>query len=207
MRVLANSLGKPAFNEEYTYQVSSRHLIPASPFFRIALTEGWKETHTLGTDGSVTFTVYDWDEQALLIFLNIIHGHHRDLSWEVGLELLAKITVIADYYQCIDAIQFMALCWYAFLKPTCSALVRPRDIVLWLWVSWVLRLPDQFREAGSKAMRQLDQRMDSLGLPIPRRILDAIDHQEGFPSNLVGGDRLLFWWLYRGWTVGKRPGL
>ncbi|RHZ58412.1 hypothetical protein CDV55_100409 [Aspergillus turcosus] len=194
---------KPAFNEEYTYQVSSRHLILASPFFRIALTGGWKETHTLGTDGSVTFTVHDWDEQALLIFLNIIHGHHRNLPWKVGLELLAKITVIADYYQCIDAIQFMALSWYAFLKPTCSATVRPRDIVLWLWVSWVLRLPDQFREAGSKAMRQLDQRMDSLGLPIPRRILDAINHQEGFPSSLQGGDRLLFWWLYRGWPMDR----
>jgi hypothetical protein len=95
----------------------------------------------------------------------------RDLPWKVGLELLAKITIIADYYQCIDAIQFMALSWYAFLKPTCSDLVRPKDIVLWLWVSWVLRLPEQFRKVGAIAMEQLDERMDSLGLPIPRKIL------------------------------------
>ncbi|RHZ43078.1 uncharacterized protein CDV56_100485 [Aspergillus thermomutatus] len=109
--ILTEYARKPAFNDEYTYQVSSRHLILASPFFRAALTGGWKETRTLGTDGSVTFTVYDWDDQALLIFLNIVHGRHRDLPWKVGLELLAKITVIADYYQCIDAIQFMALSW------------------------------------------------------------------------------------------------
>lgn len=164
-------LGKPVFSDEYTYQVSSRHLILASPFFRAALTKGWKETHILGTHGSVTFTVYDWDDQALMIFLNIIHGQHRDLPWKIGLELLAKVTVIADYYQCIDAIQFMALSWYAFLKPTCSDLVRPKDIVLWLWVSWVLRLPEQFRKVGAMAKDQLGERMDSLGLPIPRRIL------------------------------------
>jgi hypothetical protein len=62
----------------------------------------------------------------------------------------------------------MALSWYAFLKPTCSDLVRPKDIVLCLWV---LRLPEQFRKVGAMAMEQLDERMDSLGLPIPRRIL------------------------------------
>lgn len=106
-----------------------------------------------------------------MTFLNIIHGQHRDLPWKVGLELLAKITVIADYYQCIDAIQFMALSWYAYLKPTCSDLVRPKDIVLWMWVSWVLGLPEQFRKVGTMAMEQLNERMDSLGLPIPRRIL------------------------------------
>ncbi|KAF4150839.1 hypothetical protein CNMCM8927_005401 [Aspergillus lentulus] len=169
--ILSEYARKPAFSDEYTYQVSSRHLILASPFFRAALTKGWKETHNLGTHGSVTFTVYDWDDQALMIFLNVIHGQHRDLPWKIGLELLAKVTVIADYYQCIDAIQFMALSWYAFLKPTCSDLVRPKDIVLWLWVSWVLRLPEQFRKVGAMAMDQLDERMDSLGLPIPRRIL------------------------------------
>jgi hypothetical protein len=36
--------------------------------------------------------------------------------------------------------------------------------------------------------------------------LDAINHQEGFLSSLEEGNRLLFWWLYRGWTVVDRPG-
>jgi hypothetical protein len=67
----------------------------------------------------------------------------------------------------------------------------------------------------------LDERMDSLGLPIPRRILgefvnlghlqwlmelDAVNHQEGFPRSLEEGNSVLFWWLYRGWTPVDRPG-
>ncbi|EAW13234.1 uncharacterized protein ACLA_016800 [Aspergillus clavatus NRRL 1] len=185
-------------SHEITYQVSASHLILASPVLRKALTDGRKDASALSSYNTTSITVYNWGPDSLLLFLNIIHGRHRCLPWQVGLEMLAKVTVIADCYQCIGAVQFMALSWYAFLKPQCLMIDKPRAIVLWLWVTWVLRLPEQFREAAAVAMRQLAERIDPLGLPIPKRIIDAINFQEGFAGSVTVENRQLFWWLYNG---------
>lgn len=40
---------------------------------------------------------YDWDADALLILMHIMHGQTRRVPRSVSLELLAKIAVLPDH--------------------------------------------------------------------------------------------------------------
>jgi hypothetical protein len=72
---LMNSLSTEAINSrEVRIQVSSGHLILASPYLKRMLEDGWKEAQSLGSKGCVSIDLKGWDPDALLILINIIHG-------------------------------------------------------------------------------------------------------------------------------------
>lgn len=60
------------------------------------LTGPWMEGIARDSSQSLILA-QDWDEKALLVLTNIIHGQTRPVPRRVTLEFLAKMTVLVDY--------------------------------------------------------------------------------------------------------------
>lgn len=156
----------------FRIQVSAKHLIFASPVFKKILTGGFKESITYLQKGSVEITAETWDIDALIIVLQAIHGQHYLTPQELTLEMLAKVAVIADYYECKNALYLLADMWIKKMEqdiPTPT--ITPRDLILWLWIAWFFRLHYIFKLSTSIAISQSDGWIDSLGLPIPGNVI------------------------------------
>lgn len=151
-------------------RASAKHLALASPVFKKTLAGGWQETATLWQKGSVQISMEGWDINALLIFLRAIHCQHNHVPRKVSLEMCAKVAVLADYYDCKEAVMIYTDIWMPTLVPTIST-TYSRDSILWLWVSWFFQFPNTFSKVTSTIMSQSSTRIDNLGLPIPNKVL------------------------------------
>lgn len=75
----AKPASEPASSEidEIHYLVSSRHLMLASPWFRRPLiSDRYIEALQVPSDGRYHIQANGWDEEALLILLNIFQSEH-----------------------------------------------------------------------------------------------------------------------------------
>lgn len=138
--------------------------------FQEILTGGWKESITYLQKGSVEITADSWDIEALLIILRIIHCQSYGIPRKLTLEMLAKIALLADYYDCREAVDCFANTWINALEETIPT-TYSRDLIMWLWVAWYFQLPAQFKEATSTAMSWSNIWIDNLGLPIPDDVI------------------------------------
>ncbi|KAJ5380827.1 uncharacterized protein N7496_003255 [Penicillium cataractarum] len=176
-------------------QVSAKHLMFASPVFKRLLTGGWKESIVYFQKGSVEITAEDWDIEALMIVLRAIHGQNNDIPRKLTLEMLAKVAVIADYYECREPLVFLEDMWIEKVDVKIP-LAAPRDLMLWLWIAWFFRLPSHFESATSIAMSESDGYIDSLGLPIPKEVIVSINERREKGINdlidLLDGTRKAF---------------
>ncbi|KAL3456036.1 hypothetical protein BJX64DRAFT_52791 [Aspergillus heterothallicus] len=184
----------------FCIQVSAKHLMLASPYFKASLSGPWKESVGFLQKHSVEIPATDWDIEALLIILHVIHGQHYKVPRRITLEMLAKVAVLVDYYQCREAVSIWRDIWVGGLDETVPS-TYCRDLLLWIWVSYVFKMPENFRAATSRTMSWSEGRIDHLGL-IPRAIMivmtfnreDAIedvlyrlyDTREGFLSGSCG---------------------
>ncbi|PYH75518.1 hypothetical protein BO82DRAFT_359969 [Aspergillus uvarum CBS 121591] len=160
--------------ECFRIQVSAKHLILASSVFRRLLTGGWKESINYLQKGSVEITADSWDVDALLIMLRIIHCQSRQIPRKLTLEMLAKVAVLTDYYNCREAVVFFADTWIDALDDFIPA-TYSRNSILWLWVAWYFNLPAKFKEASSSAMSSSNGWIDNIGLPIPDKIIRSMN--------------------------------
>ncbi|KAF4210350.1 hypothetical protein CNMCM5878_004513 [Aspergillus fumigatiaffinis] len=159
----------------FRVQVSAKHLVLASPVFKETLKGGWKESLTYLQKGSVEITADSWDIEAFLILLHIIHGQYYQTPRKITLETLAQVAVLADYYDCREALDILVTTWINALEETIPKSYS-RNPVLWLWVSRFFQLPAQFREATSTAMSWSNNWIDNLGLPIPDIVISKDTH-------------------------------
>jgi hypothetical protein len=151
---------------EVHYNVSSRHLQLASPWFKRAMAkEGWAEAKLV--DGRYQIFAHDWDEEAFLIVLNIFHLRNRKIPRTVSLEMLAKVAVLVDYYDCGEALEWFTSMWIEELNKTVIPFFYCRDLILWIWVAWVFDLPERFTDATRVAIKESKDAMGTLDLPIP----------------------------------------
>ncbi|GLA29689.1 hypothetical protein M752DRAFT_337462 [Aspergillus phoenicis ATCC 13157] len=151
-------------------QVSAKHLIFASPVFRNILTGGWKESVAYLSKGSVEITAENWDIRALLIFLRAIHGQQSQIPRKLSLEMLAKVAVLINYYDCKDAVSILTSIWINSLEESIPT-TYSRDLMLWVWVSQFFKLSLQFKTSTSNAMSQCDNWISGRGLPIPEKTI------------------------------------
>lgn len=151
-------------------QVSAKHLILASSVFKKILTGGWKESVTFLKERSVEITAEGWDIEALLILLRAIHGQQYHIPRKLTLEMLAKVAVLVDYYDCKESVYIWTTTWIEALEEKVPG-TYCRDLFLWLWVSWAFQLPVQFKESTSTALSLSNGWINSLGLPIPAKII------------------------------------
>ncbi|KAF2846102.1 hypothetical protein T440DRAFT_558419 [Plenodomus tracheiphilus IPT5] len=170
------ALPEPEDNE-IRYYVSSRHLMLASPVFRSALKEeGFAESTRNEGDGLFHIPAKDWDESAFLIVLQIIHLRNKAVPRTVDLEMLAKIAVVVDFYDCEEALElFSKLRLIDLDRRTRIPAEYCRDLVLWIWVGWVFNSKAIFRSATLVAIQKSPEALRTLGLPIPAHISDEID--------------------------------
>ncbi|KAJ5648547.1 hypothetical protein N7490_004919 [Penicillium lividum] len=134
----------PAAQVIFRIQVSAKHLSFASPVFKTMLKGGWKESTNFLQKGTVEFTAESWDAEALLILFRAMHGQYRLITQKLTLEMLAKVTVIDDYYECKDALFIMSDKWMRNLDER-IILANYRNLILSVWVSWFFQLPGQFK--------------------------------------------------------------
>ncbi|KAF2488623.1 hypothetical protein BU16DRAFT_532128 [Lophium mytilinum] len=152
------------------YHVSASHLRLASPKFNSMLgIENEKYGHYY-------ILVQDWDKEALLILLNVVHLRHRNVPRAVSLEMLAKLATLIDYYDCAEAAEGWTERWIDHLKTTSPIpSTHCRDLMLWMCIAWVLRLPSEFAQTTAVAIKQSKQKeLPTLGLPITG-FVDRID--------------------------------
>jgi hypothetical protein len=155
----------------FRIQVSAKHLMLASSVFKKILTGGWKESVAYLQKGSVEITTEGWDIEALLILLRAIHSQNYHIPRKLTLEMLAKVAVLVDYYECKEAMSVWTTIWIDALEEKIPS-TYSRDLFLWLWISWFFQLPTQFKELTSTAMSQSNGWINNgLGLPIPDKVM------------------------------------
>ncbi|KAJ5936882.1 hypothetical protein N7466_003332 [Penicillium verhagenii] len=162
-------------------QASAKHLIFASPVFKKLLTGGWKESVDYLKMGSVEITADDWDTEAFLIVLRAVHGQYHDVPRMLSLEMLAKVAVILDYYQCKKALDLINEIWIKDLED--KEKITPeisRDLILWLWIAWFFERPAKFNESTLIAISKSGVLLDNLGLPIPTSVIDSINNRRNY---------------------------
>jgi hypothetical protein len=157
------------------YLVSSAHLKVASKTWRKALSGNWAET-IRKDDGRCYLTVHDWDETALLTLLNIIHLRNRQVVRETDLDLLTKIAILVDYYNCDEAIEMYSAAWVETVRrksPVPSTYCRP--LILWLCVSSIFRVADIFESATNVAIHwATNATLRTLDLPIAATVVGRL---------------------------------
>ncbi len=132
--------------------VSSKHLMLASPVFKAMLRHGaFSEGAALQTTGKAQVPLPDDNPEAFEIVLNLIHGHSGRVPTILTFDMMTNLAILVDKYQMLDLVK---LCVHHLWMPR---LPLPRDIphselAEWLAISWVFRLPAQFKEITRRAI-------------------------------------------------------
>lgn len=50
-------------------------------------------------------TLEDWDREALLNVLNVLHTRNQNVPRQISLEMLDKIAIIVSYFECCEAVE------------------------------------------------------------------------------------------------------
>lgn len=112
-------------------RVSSSHLSLASPHFKRQLRGDWRESHILRSDGCVSLSLEDWDPDALLILMNVIHSQTRRIPRSISLEMLTKLAILLDYYEYIEVTELISEVWLNNLRESLPD-TYCRDLILWI---------------------------------------------------------------------------
>jgi hypothetical protein len=150
--------------------VSGNHLALASSYFEKMFAGPFTEGKT-DHSGLRQVKASDWDPEAFNILLTAIHGYHRDVPRSLSLEMLAKLAMIVDYYQCHESVELYADIWLESLKSEIPK-AYGKDCILSMFISWVFVQPDIFQKMTRLALRQSG------------RLIDA--EIFSFPSDLLG---------------------
>jgi hypothetical protein len=157
-------------SREIHYLVSSRHLMLASPWFMRTLTgEAFTEAVTDPSDGRYHIQASEWDEEALRIILDIFHIRTRRIPATVSLELLAKISVLVDYYELVGAevMEREVNGWIDHVRRTVAIPSSYcRDLMLWICISRVFHMSKEFEQATAVAIKASRGWLQTLDLPI-----------------------------------------
>jgi hypothetical protein len=151
-------------------RVSSRHLILASPQAKRMLEGAWKEPSTLKLQGSLALEEKDWDVEALLILMNILHCRNKSVPRKISLEMFVRVAVLVDYYECYEAVEIYSDMWLEHLREELPA-TYCKELVLWICVSWIFRQSAEFGMATSVALQHSKGPIQTMELPIPERIV------------------------------------
>jgi hypothetical protein len=160
----------PPHVAEVRFQVSSAHLILASPYFKSSLTGPWKEAQALEADQNVELDCPSFDTESMLIFLRIVHAQPWELPDTVEADLLAKLAVVGDYYGCQRLVKYHAAKWVVCVDRT-SEIDERRELAVGLWNSWFFQHSQNFSAYSSLIIQQARSTITPLGLPIPSTVI------------------------------------
>ncbi|KAI4696593.1 uncharacterized protein J4E88_000770 [Alternaria novae-zelandiae] len=178
---IQDDLGDDPERPCFVYQVSSQHLITASPKFKSEIMS-WSENNK-ADDGFYYMETADWDSEAFAILLNMLHLRFRQVPKELSLELLAKVAMLVDYYQCWEAFDLIANLWVTNAQRKHRVpYTYGRELMMWMLVSWVFKLDTVFDSTTNVALRKNNRpKIQHMELSIPPAGLkrsDFVDRDE-----------------------------
>lgn len=153
---------------EVRFQLSSKHLTLSSVYFRKMLKGQWKES--VPSNSVYEEDASEWDVEAVLILMNIIHGRIRSVPRVISLEMLTKIAVLVDYYECHEVIELHVENWIKNLSQNLPD-NYDRHLVLWLSVSWIFSRGTIFEAITKVVIKESRGFLRTLELPIPPKII------------------------------------
>ncbi|KAF5635722.1 hypothetical protein F52700_5033 [Fusarium sp. NRRL 52700] len=158
---------------EIRLRVSSAHLILSSPVFK-AMLDGPFSEGTRNKDNLFEVKAFEWNAEALVIVLDIIHGHHRSLPQKVELDILIEIAILCDYYQCEEIVETFAERWITAFgedKP-----YEEKATMNWMFIAWVFQKGDLFNSKVTATLQHSRIPVHT-DLPLPSAIIDKIEAQ------------------------------
>lgn len=167
--------GLPLKKIEFRMLVSGKHLELASSIFKTMVTGPFAEGK-VDLSGIRRITASDWDPEAFKIILTIMHGYNRDVPRSLSLEMLAKVAMIVNYYECLESVESYIDIWLEDLRselPTGYG----RDCILCVFISWVFSKPVMFRNMTQLALRHSQKLIEAEDFPIPADILGRFQYQ------------------------------
>lgn len=169
-------------SEQVQFLLSSRHLRLASPVFDAMLSGGWKESTDLaerprkiarlenrdtsnsGLQLCHEISATEWNTEALLLLMNIFHGHHRKLPHDIHLDIMTHFSVLVDYYKCHEITEVFAHLWIDRLKPYLTASYQYMPMI---FVSWVFSNAAVFEQMTELAIKESEGPLQTMSLPLP----------------------------------------
>lgn len=153
------------------FRISSSHLRLASPQFRRSLSSAYrgpkKEQFSL-EDGTICDMLHteQWDPNAFLIFLQIVHGHNRQVPSSVNIDTLGKLAILVDYYECHERVELFAQHWIEALKGDIPVAYE-ETVIVWLAVSWVFMEKSIFKKMTEIVLKHSNCPFEADMLPLP----------------------------------------
>ena len=160
-------------SEHIRMRVSSKHLILASPYFRNMLQGDFKEGVDLDTTGAAKIPLVGDHPAALLILLNIIHGHTRRVPRDVDLRMLTWIAILVSKYEFHEVAEMFTDTWVEKLKGSMPISLTD-DLRAAICIYWVFRKSSEFKRATQIALMDSNDRIEVDGLPIPSSVFGNI---------------------------------
>ncbi|KAH7378860.1 hypothetical protein BKA64DRAFT_240654 [Cadophora sp. MPI-SDFR-AT-0126] len=149
--------------EKVQLQASSKHLILASPTFRTSLGSGtYPEGRTLQVEGNLVIPLPDEDPDAMIILLNIIHGPSSKVPRRVDLNMLSKLAIAVNHRHMHEAVGIWSDTWIENLKRDegLPSSYTPDALLSWLFIFWVFRKADDFRNVSAILERESDSSLE-----------------------------------------------
>ncbi|KAG4282145.1 hypothetical protein FPRO04_13433 [Fusarium proliferatum] len=154
---------------EFRMLVSGKHLELASPIFKTMVTGPFAEGKA-DSSGFRLIKTSDWDPEAFKIILTIMHGYNRDVPKSLSLEMLVKVAMIVDFYDCLESVEPYTDIWLETLRSELPK-VYGRDSIFCVVISWVFSEPIMFRNMSQLALIHSQKLIEAPDLPIPGAIL------------------------------------
>ncbi|RFN46270.1 hypothetical protein FIE12Z_9467 [Fusarium flagelliforme] len=166
------------------FRLSSALLINTSSYFKKSLSEQW---NAQDPESGYKWTLVgkNWDGEAFLLLMNILHNKARAVPLKIELEMFAKVAVLVDYYGCHEVVELWADKWSS-LGATLVNSYYSRDLLFKLTISWVFRQRETFRGATKVAIRASRGPIHTLDLPIPKLVVGKLSK---ILSLVQGSDR------------------
>ncbi|CAG7559026.1 unnamed protein product [Fusarium equiseti] len=154
-------------------RVSSAHLKLSCPFFK-AMLDGPFSEGIRNKDNIFEVKTFEWNAEALVILLDIIHGHHRSLPKKVELDIFIEIAMLCDYYQCEEIVEVFADRWIAALEE--DKPYEEQATMNWMFIAWVFQKEQLF--TSQVAVTLLHSRIPvQTDLPLPSTIVEKVEAQ------------------------------
>jgi hypothetical protein len=161
--------------------VSSKHLILASPIFKVMLSGRFREGLRRNAAGQMEVDLPDDDHAVMTVVLNLIHGRNRLVPKQVDLEMLTRLATLVDKYQMIEAVESLSDVWIDNLLakeklPGGNGINQKQCIQRWIAVAWVFRREKEFSKITAAAM-----------ICYGSNLTDGLDRELSIPQKILGG--------------------
>ncbi|KAJ6784542.1 hypothetical protein PWT90_06760 [Aphanocladium album] len=160
------------------FRISSSVLRLASAQYRRSLScayPGTIKSQSLLEDGTTCDVVCmeEWDPNAFLIFLNILHGHYRQVPVSVNIDILGKLAALVDYYECHERVELFAKRWIQAMRGDLPD-TYGEIVILWLAISWVFGDESIFKKMTEIVLKQSKCPFTADTLPLPPMLLSML---------------------------------